>query len=791
MIKNYFKIALRNLASNKTFSLIKIAGLVLALSTSIAIFSWVKHELSYDTFHKDSHRIYRLLPNDGIVSSPPGFKELLSNIPEIDYTVRLFKSGFLGERTKVSRGDIIHTNDEIYYTDEDFFNIFAFNIINGNPKDMLEKPNATVITEATASKYFGDEDPIGQTLRLGDNKEIEITGVIKNIPENAHFHFDILITMKSFPGQINPSGFGSSWIFPTYIKLKNQTSIETVQQKTILAFEAREENFELQISFQPLTDIHLYSSFYSELEPNGDIKYVYLFSAIGILIIIIACINYINLSIALSTNRTKEIGIRKVIGADKNQLHLQIISESLVISIIALILALFLLEILKPVFSSLMGIHFFPNIHSDPYILGFAFLFTIIIGALTGISPAIVLSKLSIIDSIKTRVFSSGKTSKIRSTLVIYQLSVSIILIIGTLVIFQQLRYMQNKKLGYDKEHVLVLHTGFDAITQKMDVFKGLIARNLNVLNMSQSSQLPTNIITGEGINTKDGTRYESSYISVDKNFFDTMGLKVIRGKNHIAAMVAEKNPDQQTFQNLFVVNQSLLREIDVKLTEIDEHTLIIRHGNMKPGSIIGVVEDFHFTSLHTPIGPLVFEFTPDRIEYLLIKIKSDNIPGTINYIEQQWNKLAEGLPFEFHFLDEHYDALYQAEQQLSYLSIIFTLISIVIIVLGLLGLISFITTRKTKEIGIRKVMGASVENILLLLSKTFILWTIVANLIAWPFAWYTMNHWLQNFVYRIEMSWWMFALAGGIALFMTLLTVSFQTIKAAIANPIESLRYE
>jgi putative ABC transport system permease protein len=438
-----------------------------------------------------------------------------------------------------------------------------------------------------------------------------------------------------------------------------------------------------------------------------------------------------------------------------------------------------------------MGIHFFPNIHSDPYILGFAFLFTIIIGALTGISPAIVLSKLSIIDSIKTRVFSSGKTSKIRSTLVIYQLSVSIILIIGTLVIFQQLRYMQNKKLGYDKEHVLVLHTGFDAITQKMDVFKGLIARNLNVLNMSQSSQLPTNIITGEGINTKDGTRYESSYISVDKNFFDTMGLKVIRGKNHIAAMVAEKNPDQQTFQNLFVVNQSLLREIDVKLTEIDEHTLIIRHGNMKPGSIIGVVEDFHFTSLHAPIGPLVFEFTPDRIEYLLIKIKSDNIPGTINYIEQQWNKLAEGLPFEFHFLDEHYDALYQAEQQLSYLSIIFTLISIVIIVLGLLGLISFITTRKTKEIGIRKVMGASVENILLLLSKTFILWTIVANLIAWPFAWYTMNHWLQNFVYRIEMSWWMFALAGGIALFMTLLTVSFQTIKAAIANPIESLRYE
>ena len=791
MLKNYFKIAFRNLVSNKTFSLIKIAGMVLALTTSIAIFSWVKHELSYDTFHEDSHNIYRLLPNDGVVSSPPGFKELLSHIPEVDYTVRLFKAGFLGEKTNVSRNDIIYTNNEIYYADEDFFNIFSFAFMKGNPKNILEKPNAAVITEATALKYFDDEDPVGQTLRLADNKDIEITGVIKNIPDNSHFHFDILITMKSFPGQINPEGFGSSWIFPTYIKLKDHVSIETVRQKTIQAFEARKETFKLQINFQPLTDIHLYSSFHGELEANGDIKYVYLFSAIGILIIIIASINYINLSIALSTNRAKEIGIRKVIGANKNQLHLLIISESLAISIIALIFALFSLEIIKPVFSSFTGVQFFTNIQNDPFVLGFALLFTMIIGFLTGLSPAIVLSKLNIIDSLKTRIFASGKTNKIRSTLVICQLSVSIMLIIGTLVIFQQMRYMQNKKLGYDKEHVLVLHIGFDVIAHKIDVLKGLISRNSDVLNMSQSSQLPTNIITQEGINTKDGTRYESSYISVDKHFFDTMGLKVLKGKNQIAAMVPDKNQDWRTVQNRFVVNQSLLRKIDVKPEDIDEHTLIIRHGNMKPGSIIGVVEDFHFRSLHMPVGPLVFEFTSNRIEYLLIKIKSDNIPGTIDYIEEQWNSLAEGLPFEYHFLDEHYEALYKAEQQLSYLSIIFTLISIFIIVLGLLGLISFITTRKTKEVGIRKVMGASVENILILLSKTFIRWTIIANLIAWPFAWYAMNHWLQNFAYRIEMSWWIFALAGGIALFITLLTVSSQTVKAAIANPVESLRYE
>ena len=355
------------------------------------------------------------------------------------------------------------------------------------------------------------------------------------------------------------------------------------------------------------------------------------------------------------------------------------------------------------------------------------------------------------------------------------------------------MQFVQHKKLGYDKDHMLVLHTGSGAIAKKTDVLKQLIAKSPDVVNMTQCSQLPTNIITQEGVNIHDvnGRRFESNYISVDKHFFETMDINVIKGKDQIAGMVPEKNDDWRTLQNRFVVNQALLRAIDLKPDEISGHTLVIRHGNMKPGPIIGVVEDFHFKSLHRQIRPLVFEFTPWGKEYLLVKVRSDNIPGTIDFIEKQWNTLAEGLPFDYHFLDEEYNALYQAEQQLSNLSVLFTLISIFIIVLGLLGLISFITTRRTKEIGIRKVLGATVSGVTTLLSKEFIKLVLLANLVAWPIAWYGMNKWLQNFAYRIEMSWWIFFLAGGIALVIALLTVSVQAIRAASANPVESLRYE
>ena len=795
MFRSFLKITFRNLSNNKTQSLIKTAGLALALVVSIAIFSWINFELSYDKFNKDAGQIYRIVLDNESVTSPPGIKYLLDKTPGIKYSVRIFNSGFLGEKQKVSYRDKIFTNDKIYYADDNFFDIFSFPFLRGSPEDALKKTNAAVITESTAKKYFGNENPVGKTLLLSNNKELEITGVLKNIPANSHFHFDILITMKALPwwNRVNSIELGSMWIFDTYFKINKKTGIEAVRQKIVREVQPYKYKPE-SIECQRLTDIHLHSSYERELEANGDIKYIYLFAAIGVLIIIMSCINYINLTTALSANRLKEIGIRKTIGASKWQLISQFTGESIIISFFAFVLALILLESVGPLFLSFIGVNLSPGVFNDPFVLISAFIFTLFIGALTGLFPAIVLVKKGVIKSLKPGLSAEGSKTKSRGMLVIFQFSVSVVLLICSMVIYQQMRYIQNKKLGYNKNQMLVLNMGHFPIVNKIDVLKNSISHNSNVSGITACSQLPTNIKTAEGINTQDGKRYESYYISVDKNFFKTLDIEIEKGSDRIGELTQENNSDMENFKNKFVVNQTLLKKIGVKIGDTDGKTLIIRHGNMKPGPIIGVVKDFNFESLHNPIRPLVFEFTPVKTwgnTYLLVKVKSINIAGTVNYIKRQWDKIADGVPFEYYFLDEEYNALYKSETQTGNLFFLFTAVSIFIIVLGLLGLIAFITARRTKEIGVRKVLGASTLNIVLLLSRKFIAWAVIANLIAWPAAYYFMNKWLEDFAYRINLNLWIFVSAGFIVLLIALTTVSFRAVKAATANPVESLRYE
>ena len=532
MLKNYLKTAFRNLYLNKTQTVIKTLGLAIALCVSMAIFSWVKFELSYDGFHKDADQVYRMVLDDEVVTAPPAFKLVFDKIPEIEHSVRLFNSGFLGTIKKVSYNNKIFTNDKIYYADDDFFNVFSFPLISGNPSTVLKKSNAAVITEATAHKYFGNENPVGKTLTLSDNNELEVTGVMKNIPANSHFHFDILITMKNNPwwSNINRMNFGSMWIFSTYIKINKQINIETVEQKIEKAIQSNPNKPE-SFSFQKLKDIHLHSAFARELEATGDISYIYLFSIVGILIILMSCINYINLTAALSFNRSKEVGIRKTIGAAKHQLVSQFVGESVIVSFMAFLLSLLLFQIMYPLFVSIIGIDFFRGIFKEGYIILPAFIFTLLIGIITGLFPAVVLANHNIINSIKSGVSSSNKKSKSRGTLVVLQFSISIALIICSLIIFSQMRFIQNKKLGYNKDQVLVLNLGNDQITHKIDVLKNSITLNPNVSDVTASSQLPTNIITAEGVNTKDGKRYESYYIAVDKDFFKTMDIKIVKGK--------------------------------------------------------------------------------------------------------------------------------------------------------------------------------------------------------------------------------------------------------------------
>lgn len=799
MFKTYTKTIFRNLNLNKTQTLIKTIGLTFALTVSIAIFTWIKHELSYDNFHNDSDQIYRLVLEDNAettVTSPPGMKKIFNQFHEIEYSVRLFKSDFLGEKQKVECQNKVFTNDRIYYADDDFFKIFSFPLVQGNPANVLRKTNAAVITETTARKYFGNENPVGKTLRLADKNELEVTGVLKDIPSNSHFHFDILIPLKDhawWNGIDNGINLGSMWIFPTYVKISKQADINSIQKmisKELDKFQYKPK----KIFFQPLKDIHLHSSYLKELEANGDIKYIYLFASVGLLIIIMSSVNYINLTSALSAKRIKEIGIRKYLGASKYQLISQFTGESIFISLVSFILSLFLLELFSSMYFVITGNKLFSGIYNEPLILVYAFLFALFVGTLTGLFPAIVLAKQNTTNSLKSLIQSTGNKKSSRGVLIVFQFCISVSLIICSLVIYRQMMYIQNKKLGYNKEQVLVLNLGRDQVIKKIDVLKKSISDNPNVIGVTVSSQLPTDIKTPERINTSEGATYESYYISVDKEFFNTMGIHVVKGNEQIKNLMINNNLDWKNFENRFVVNRALLNEIGTKLEDSDNQSITIRHGNMIPGRIIGVVDDFHFKSLHEPIRPLVFEFTPVESwqnTYLLVKIETENVSETINYIKGQWLEIARDLPFEYYFLDDEYNALYVKESQTGKLFMVFTIVSVFIIVLGLLGLISYVVNQKTKEIGIRKVLGASIFNVLLILTKDFIKWVVISNIVAWPLAYFLMNKWLQDFAYRIEISWWIFVLSGGIALLIAIITVSFQAIKAATANPVDSLKYE
>jgi putative ABC transport system permease protein len=800
MFKNYLKIALRNLLKNKLYTIIKCSGLALALMVNIVIFSWIKHEMSYDKFHHDVGKIYRIIikGNDdgGSVSISPAFKtKLLDNIPDIQHSVRLFKSSFIGKRTKVAFANKVFTNDDIYYTDDNFFEVFSFPLLRGSPNNVLKQANAVVITAKTAQKYFGETDPIGKTLTIADTKELVVTGVLKNLPGNSHFHFDVLISIKNHPWDVSSIGLGSAWVFPTYIKTHEQTTVESAQNNFTQAIAGLKMSYpeipEYNLTLQPITDIHLHSHYDRELEANNDIKYIYLFFTIGLLVILIAGINYINLSTAHSIERGKEVGIRKVLGAQRKQFIYQFMGESIIVSFFSFLVAIFVLEIINPVPLFFQGSDFYTGIFSEGYILTFALLMILIMGAFTGFFPAIILGKLNPDTAIKTGFNPNNKQGGVRNFLLVFQFSISIILIVSTIIIYQQMQFIRNKNLGYNKNQTLVLYTGYSDFYKKTGVLKNTLTSHPDILHVSSVSQLPTNIKTAEYIDTKKGGKHGVYFMSIDKNYFKTLDIKIFEGEERIYALNPEQNTNQQTFENKFVVNKTLLDLLEVKLEEAINEKIVIRHGNMKPGQIIGVVDDFHFQSLHNPIQPLVLEFTPWNYEYLLVRTNSGNIPNTIRYIKSRWHEIAGSLPFEYHFLDETYEALYNTEMHTGRIILVFTLVSIFIVVLGLFGLSSFSIIKRTKEIGVRKVLGATVTSLVSRLSKDFVKLVLVANLLAWPIAYYAMNEWLQNFAYRIEMSWWIFLLAGVLALLIALLTVSYQAIKVAIVNPIESLRYE
>jgi putative ABC transport system permease protein len=789
MLKNYMKIAFRNMKRYKGFSFINIFGLAIGLSCSFLVFTYVFDELSYDRFHQDADRIYRIIINiktkdsedRGLLTSYILAKTLRESFPE-KFQVSQVKL----RESIVTINSTSFGNERIIGADNSFFNVFTYQFVIGNPENALDSPNEVIITDEAAIKYFGNAEAIGQTIQINSNP-YKITGIIKNNHQNSHFYFDVVFSLKSL------SNYGDTRFlygyYSTYVKLPPSVSVSRL--KNILA-EYDENNLgpllansDLRVShsFEALLDIHLRSDLNGPYGANSKIEYVYIFSVIAFLILIIACINYVNLTNAKNLNRVREVGIRKVVGSMRSQIIKQFLLESVVFCWIAVGIALMLVKIYLPFFNNLLGKSLQLNYLSNPLtIIGFV-MFATIIGLMAGIYPALYLSSFEPIKVLKDSRRGGQKKSRLQSSLVVFQYAISVIFIISTLIVSEQLGLVQKKNLGFNKEQVIVLHRG-EVLGRQKEVFKNNLLRHPEIINVTGTSSLPGRDFSSWSSTPED---VESGLLAIyfcDYNFAETMGIDMQSGR-----FFSKEFPSDE---RAIIINENALKQFGWTENPIGKKIELNVHGDY---TIIGVVKNFHYETLHNKLGKMGMLLTQGRYygmeRYLAIKYSSQNIADVISTIKKEWNSIIPNAPFEYSFLDEDYYRLYKSEQQTQKITLLFSFLAILISALGMYGLASFTAERRTKEIGIRKVLGASISNVVMLLSREFTKWVILANVFAWPLAYIVMSRWLQNFAYRIKIELWTFLLSAAIALIVTILTVSYQSIKSAVANPVESLRYE
>jgi len=800
MFINNMKIALRNILKHKGFSFINIAGLAIGIACSILIFVFVRFELSYDTFHERADRIYRVavraLIGDTKInqtfSSAITFQKLLDDFPEIETGVKFLNRG----RVPVTLNEKTFYESRLYAVDSVFFNVFSIPLIHGDPKSVLSEPNTMVITEETAFKYFGDTNVVGNVLVVnfaGNNVPVtfKITGVSENVPVNSHFHYDLLVSLESFPDIINNTGWTSN-NFISYVVLKEGTSKVELEEK-LKDFTrkymggARFDEWVARGNFweyflQPIKEIHLNSDLNGEFEANGNETYVYMFLVVSIIILLIACINFMNLSTAKSSLRAREVGMRKVVGSSRSRLMGQFLTESVLLSFISLILGAVIVVILLPHYRNLVGrqieFHFFDNFIVIPSLI----ILGLIVGIVSGSYPAFILSSFMPVTVLKGRTGQSKGGLWIRNVLILFQFSISIFLIAGTITIYQQLKYFQDIKLGFDKEQVLVLNNP-GSLGNNVEIFKEVLGNQSGIIDVSGSNTLPGRGFSNIGFGAEGVTESFTLNLCVcDYDFLQTLKLKMAQGR----FFSREFHSDSSAA----VLNQKALELLGWD----DPIGKKITNGRAR-FTVIGVIEDYHYESLHQEVRPMALflsgGFYTNTERCISIRLSTAELSGTIRNIENTWNQFAPGMPFEYSFLDEDYDNLYINEKQTNKLFTIFSFLAIFIACLGLFGLASFVADQKTKEIGIRKVLGASVPGIVGLLSMIFTKWVLLANVIAWPVAWFAMDRWLQNFAYRVNIGIWTFLISGLMALVIALLTVSYQAIKAALANPIKAIKYE
>ncbi len=796
MFANYFKVAVRNLRRHPAYAFINVTGLAVGMTCCLLIVLFVRDELSYDRFHENADRIYRIVSDWGNFSvpstNPPVINRLGPDFPEVTMAL-LTPFG-----AQVRYEDQSFFEERVYFANPEVFDVFTIPVVRGNPETMLAEPGKVVLTQESARKYFGDENPMGKVLQVDGEFEIEVAGVVEALPENAHFHYDFLVpwaTLDMLMDFSNSTNWGNNSYY-TYLLFPEGYDPQTFEAQLpgFIERHAGDNWNGSELSLQAMTDIHLHSHHNMELEANSNIAYVYIFSIVALFILLVACINFMNLATARSAERAKEVGVRKVAGARRGQLVQQFLAESVLLAGLALVLAVILTGVALPAFRALSGKTMALDVLDDGFTLLVFFGIAVLVGVVAGSYPAFVLSSFRPAAVLKGARLSSGRGVLLRKGLVVFQFAISVCLIVGTMVVFNQLSYLREANLGFDKEQVVVIPLQSDSQAEQYAAFKDLLLQKPNVRTVAIASEgLPSELLNGNGTRL-DGVRMDdpdayvgTRTVAVGHDFFETLGVEMLAGRSFSLDFPADSGA--------FMLNATAARLLQETFPEqiatVEEGVgQVLRMGSTS-GTLVGITEDFNMSSLHEEIEPIIFFFRPSWYDHFLVRIQPGSFAATIATIDETWGQLYPDAPFSFHFADQGFDEQYRAEERLGQIFTAFAFLAIFIACLGLFGLASFMAQQRTKEIGVRKVLGASVGSIVVLLSAEFTKLVGIAFVVAAPVAYFAMDQWLADFAYRVDIAWWIFLVAGLSALVIAWLTVSYQSIKSALVNPVESLRYE
>lgn len=808
MLKNYLKVIWRNIKRHRLYSFINLVGLTLGITACLLISLFVKNELSYDSHYKDAGRIYRVVMNiksaninlSTARTSNPLAPVLKENFPQVENSVRLrFAEEELVQSQELVQSD--HNRkfyeSRVCFSGPEIFDVFSINLIEGNPKTALDQPSKVVLTEDMARKYFPGVDPLGKTLKI-NNKNMQVTGIIRNVPQNTHLKYNFIASfnIKDIPDY---DDWAHTWFY-TYVKLKkNADANEFAKQikhvaNKYYADKLKAYGVNFTYTLQPVKDIHLHSKLSQEIEEPGSESDIIIFSIIAVLILLIACLNFINLTTTRYSSRMKEIGIRKVVGASRSQLIKQFIGESIFYCLCSFLITPILIEAVLPWFNEISGKEFTLTGISGIYMLANILGIILFVGIAAGSFPALLLSSYQPATILSNKQKLNSGKSFLRKSLVIMQFAISVFLIAASMILYRQLRFMKNQKLGFEKDQIVVLSLRDAISTGSYKFLRQEFMKNPSVVSASVTWSIPgrANISNGDfaPANNPQFKDKFMKYMFVDYDFRETYGIQLAGGRSF--------QKEFGTDESSYMINEAAMKAFGWKSPDeaIGNRIFGKFHGGGQ-GQVIGVYKDFHFESLKNLIEPLVIKAIPEKESFyetnafLNLRLNSKDVRGTMAFIQNKWKELFPQKPYNYFFLNKDFNMQYSSDEKVCMIILSFSILSIFIACLGLLGLASYTAQQKTKEIGVRKVMGASALNLLLMLVKDFAKWILIANIIAWPVTYFLVNKWLQNYAYRIEVGWWVFFLSGGITLVIALSTVSFQAIKAATANPIESLKYE